>query len=141
VSSGLATGLVLALYALAMVPVAWMWRRPKASRLLAPGLGAALSGLAFVQTGILQSSQLTSTDLTGLAPSVSEIGRCTRVLNLLTEAGVILGPVGGEDLVVNGADWDRLPTQVRDVTIACAKEMSSNNADERDAQEIEVIKR
>lgn len=140
-SEGLATAFALALYALAAIPVVLMWWWPRASAWLGVGFFTAVFGVAFIQTGLLQRSRLTSTDVTGLVSVAPEISRCTHVMEMLAEAAVVLEAPSAKGIVVDGRNWDRLPQQAQDGILACAREMVSSDTGTQGVQDIKVIRR
>jgi hypothetical protein len=136
VTSAAAIGIALLLYSTALLPLVVAGWRERLAGPIAVAMAVVIIAGAFLHTGTLQQGGLASTDVTGLLGANALRGRCDDVFDTLMEARVVLERPGPKGLVVNGAGWDQIPTELQQPIIACAQEYVG-----AEAGPVEVIRR
>jgi hypothetical protein len=120
-STALATLVATALYALALLPLAWVAWKPLTGRWVAPVYGLALLAIAGLNVGWLQVHSVTPASEVQV-PVLTDRDRCDQILDLLREARVVTGTSPSGELVVDQQAWDQIPPAVREVATACAEQ-------------------
>lgn len=114
----IAVFLVSTLYLIALLPLGLAVRFKRRAHALAAIYLVAISMIAFYQTGLLSTSSLADTDVSQFPTSITETSRCDEAIELLKEAGIVLERSPSR-LVVAGAPWNQLPSEVRDTVVNC----------------------
>lgn len=139
-NSSIAAAAGLALYLAVAAPLfvlAWS-ARARAAALGVFGIG--LLAILVLHSGWVGQSSLAPFDIRDIESAALSGGssECGQVMQLLTEAGVILDRPTPRQLVVARRLWSEMPPAVREVTTACAEE--TRPADGGDGP-IEIISR
>lgn len=138
-NSSIAATAGLALYVVVVAPLlalAWS-KRLRAVALIVTGMG--LLATIILHGGWFGRSSLSPFDIRDIeSASLSGSGECGQVMQLLTDAGVILGRPTPRQVVVARRLWSEMPPAVREVTTACADQ--TRPADSSDGP-IEIIVR
>lgn len=119
-SPAAATSAALALYLLLAAPLLLFSRAARVGAVLC---GVLLLGIVALGAGWLGRGALAPHDIRDIeSAALAGGGECAQVLQVLTEARVILDRRDPGRLVVARQFWSQLPSAVRDATVACADE-------------------
>jgi len=119
----LASSAALALYLAVAAPLVFLIRRSRATVPALGALGALLLAIMAYGANWLGRASLAPFDIRDIeSAALAGGGECVQVLQVLTEAGVILDRRNPSHLVVARQLWPQLPPAVRDATVACADE-------------------
>jgi hypothetical protein len=119
-----ATLIALALYVIGFAPVAWIVRPGMEAKGPGMAFAAAILVLGVFQTGVFARGSLTSTSIARLVPDQSTLGRCRQVIDVATQAGIVLDAAQPGKMTVKGTIWQQVPSEVRDAIASCAAQLA-----------------
>lgn len=111
--------LVLALSAVILTPLAIAATR--SSRPISMGYIALLVVIAFCGTGLLAPGKVTSVQALPVTVGRAQTEQCTRVLQLIEEAGITIDQTDPSSPKLIGQGMESLPPEAREAIVACAK--------------------
>lgn len=117
-SSIVATAAMSALFLVALAPLALPVWNPKAALPIGLAWGSFTLGVAGLQAGFFQSTELPSLERVGADNGTMTRSQCAEVVRLLEEARVILAR-DPPRLVVARAGWEQLPEEGREAVVEC----------------------
>ncbi|HMG46777.1 MAG TPA: hypothetical protein VK614_04895 [Allosphingosinicella sp.] len=127
-SSAFATTIVAIVYIAALAPLGLAAWKPGIGGPLAAIYGAFITAIAAHQSGIFAQPALPSlTDVSAADVTMSE-ARCTELLTLLDNGGVILDRRAPPRLAVAQDGWEQLPAEAREAIVACVQRAWPRNS-------------
>ena len=135
----LASAAALTLYALCTAPLLFLVRKSRAAPYGIGVLAAMLSALVVFESGWVGWGALAPYDIRDLqSASLSGAGECTRIMQALTDSGIVIDRNDPARLVVAKSLWDQLPQTVREVAQTCAEQ---SRPDTGNGAHVEIVPR